>query len=342
MKSILPALARLLRTGLLLAGAFAVVSAAELTVDGPGFRLDGRPLKLWGVRTASASQTPEATRHLIAQLDAYRAHGLNAVAVFYQGSSGGYSNPFSADGTSVDSAHHARMVEILAACERRGMVVIVGIFYQRADFLRTAAAWENAVRSVTRLLRPHRHVILNLANEQNSSLYRDSNPVFDLGDPARLIALCELVHAEDPRRIVGAGGYDHDKNIALGRARSVDALLFDTNGPEDSGALHDRFVAAGVSSKPIVNVEQFGAYSGKADFPKTPGVFTAANRALFLREVEAARTRPGLHTFFFDVRWLQGAGSGHTNRYDLGGDGTEAGPGFRWYAEAVRAAARAP
>lgn len=318
----------------------AVAPAAELAVDGPGFRLDGRPLKLWGVRTASASQTPESTRHLIAQLDAYRAHGLNAVAVFYQGSSGGHSNPFSADGATVDPLHHARMVAIIEACGHRGMVVIVGIFYQRAEFLRTAAAWENAVRTVTRLLRPHRHVMLNLANEQNSSLYRDSNVIFDLGDPARLIALCDLVHAEDPRRIVGAGGYDHDKNIALGRSRGVDVLLFDTNGPEDSGALHDRFVAAGVAGKPIVNVEQFGAYSGKADFPQAPGVFTAANRALFLREVEAARTRPGLHTFFFDVRWLQGAGSGHPNRYDLGGDGSEANPGFRWYAEAVRAATR--
>lgn len=320
---------------------FSLTSAAEVTRDHDRLLLAGQPVKLWGVRTASAAQNADATRHLLAQLDDYQRHGINSVAVFYQGSSGGYSNPFSADGTALDPAHHARMREIIEVCDRRGMIVIVGIFYQRSEFFRTSAAWENAVRTATRVLRPHRNVIINLANEQNSSLYKDSNAIFDLGDPAKLIALCDLVHAEDPKRLVGAGGYDHTKNIALGRARSVDVLLFDTNGPEDSAALFDRFVAAGVTGKPIVNVEQFGAYSAKADFPKTPGVFTAANRALFLREIEAARTRPAFHTFFFDVRWLQGTGHGYTtNRYDFGGDGTEASPGWRWYAEAVRAAAR--
>ncbi len=314
--------------------------AAEVTREGDRLLVAGRPVKLWGVRTASASQNTDATRHLLAQLDDYQRHGINSVAVFYQGSSGGYSNPFSADGTALDPAHHARMREIIEACDRRGMIVIAGIFYQRADFPKAGAAFEAMVRTATRALRPHRNVIINIANEQNSSLYKDSNVVFDLGDPAKLIALCDLVHAEDPKRLVGAGGYDHAKNIVLGRARSVDVLLFDTNGPEDSAALFDRFVAAGVTAKPIVNVEQFGAYSAKPDFPKTPGVFTAANRAIFLREIEAARTR-AFHTFFFDVRWLQGTGHGYTiNRYDFGGDGTESSPGWRWYAEAVRAAAR--
>jgi sugar phosphate isomerase/epimerase len=329
--------------GALWLGCLLAVSApaATLTTAGDRFQLDGVPIKLWGVRTASASQSAEGTRHLVSQLDDYRSHGLNAVAVFYQGSSGGYSNPFSPDGTAIDPAHQARMVEIIEACDRRGMVVVVGIFYQRAEFLRTPTAWTEAVRTVARLLRPHRNVIINLANEQNSSLYRDSNPIFDLGDPARLIELCDVVHAEDPQRLVGAGGYDHAKNIVLGRARSVDVLLFDTNGPEDSGALFDRFVAAGVTGKPIVNVEQFGAYSGKAEFPKTAGVYTESNRALFRREVDAARSRPGLSTFFFDQRWLQGGGTGGANRYDLGGDGTEASPGFRWYAAHVRDAAGA-
>jgi len=331
---------RLLFAGLLACIGFSMTPAAEVARAGDRLLLDGRPLKLWGVRTASAAQTAAATAHLIAQLDAYLAHGINAVTVFYQGSSGGYSNPFSADGAVLDPAHHTRMTEIITACDRRGMIVIVGVFYQRAEFPPTGTAFEAMVRTATRALRPHRNVILNIANEQNSSLYRDSNAVFDLGDPARLIALCDLVHAEDPARLVGAGGYDHAKNITLGRSRSVDVLLFDTNGPEDSGALFDRFVAAGVTDKPIVNVEQFGAYSAKSDFPKRAGVFTAANRALYLREIDAARTRSAFHTFFFDVRWLQGTGHGQTeNRYDLGGEGTEASPGWRWYAAAVRAAA---
>lgn len=316
-------------------------SAAELTREGGRLLLDGKPVKLWGVRTASASQSAENTAHLLAQLDEYQHHGLNSVTVFYQGSSGGYSNPFSADGTQLDPAHQARMVEIIEACDRRGMVVIVGIFYQRSDFFRTAVGWENAVRTATRALRPYRNVVINIANEQNSGLYKDSNGIFDIGSPGALIRLCDVVHAEDKRRLVGAGGYDHTKNIALGVSPSVDLLLFDTNGPEDSAALYDRFVAAGVKDKPIVNVEQFGAYSAKRpDFPEIAGVFTAQNKTLFLREIAAVGSRPYFHTFFFDARRLQGTGHGHaTNRYDLGGDGTEASPGWRWYAEAIKATA---
>lgn len=315
--------------------------AAEITRDGGRLLLDGKPIKLWGVRTASASQSDDSTDQLLAQLDEYQRHGLNSVAVFYQGSSGGYSNPFSPDGADLNPAHHRRMINIIEACDRRGMVVIVGIFYQRSDFFRQAAAWERAVATATRLLRPYRNVIINIANEQNSGLYKDSNGIFDIGDPAALIRLCKVVHAEDKHRLAGAGGYDHAKNIALGLSPNVDLLLFDTNGPEDSGALYDRFVAAGVKDKPIVNVEQFGAYSAKKpDFPTVAGVFTEANKALFLREIAAAQSRPFFHTFFFDARWLQGTGHGHSsNRYDLGGDGTEASPGWRWYAEAVRAQA---
>lgn len=315
--------------------------AAEITRDGGRLLRDGKPVKLWGVRTASASQSADNTEHLLAQLDEYQRHGLNSVTVFYQGSSGGYSNPFSPDGRLLDPAHHARMVKIIEACDRRGMVVIVGIFYQRSDFFRHAAAWEQATATATRMLRPYRNVIINIANEQNSGLYKDSNDIFDIGSPAALIRLCDVAHAEDERRLVGAGGYDHAKNIALGRSSSVDILLFDTNGPEDSGALYDRFVAEGVKDKPIVNVEQFGAYSAKKpDFPDSAGVFIEKNKALFFREIAAVQSRPFFHTFFFDARWLQGTGHGHAiNRYDFGGDGTEASPGWRWYAEAVKAAA---
>ena len=65
-------------------------------------------------------------------------------------------------------------------------------------------------------------------------------------------------------------GYDHDKNIAIG-ARAVDALLFDTNGPESSSHLYLRFLSSGVD-KPMVDVETFGAWTNRF----TPqGVFPA-------------------------------------------------------------------
>jgi fructose-1-phosphate kinase PfkB-like protein len=62
----------------------------------------------------------------------YKAVGINTISVFLQGSSGGFSDPFLENGKSIDPAHWQRMVQIIEACQQRDMVVVVGIFYQRA------------------------------------------------------------------------------------------------------------------------------------------------------------------------------------------------------------------
>jgi hypothetical protein len=307
------------------------ITTPVLTTQGNQFLLDGAPFDMWGIRVGSASQSQTNTDHLLAQLDEYRAHGVNTVTVFYQGSSGGNSDPFTPDGLSVDPAHHARMERILRATAERNMAVVVGIFYQRAPFrLQNAEAVRNAVRTVTRLLRPYRHVIINIANEQNSTGWDDTAALFDFRDPQRIIELCGVVNQEDAARLVGGGGYDDAKNLIIGRSPQVDVLLFDTAGPENSGALHDSFVANGVTGKPIVNVEIFGAWT----VTDQRGVYTDAQKAEHLAEIQRAAARPGLSVFFHSNSWCQEL----PNRYNLGGQGTAADPGIRWYFDAVAAA----
>ena len=227
------------------------------------------------------------------------------------------------------------MVEILRAADSRGMIVVVGIFYQRAPFpFRDKGAVRAVVRTVTESLRPHRNAILNIANEQNSSLWKDSETVCDFRNPEVIIELCRLANEIDPARIVGGGGYDHAHNEKIGRSPDVDVLLFDTNNPEpDSGALYERFVAAGVTGKPIVNVETFGGWTKKF---MPAGVFPPEAKAAYLREVESARRLPGLSVFFHNNPWCQGPAQELPRHYDLGGDGSAEHPGIRWYFEAVR------
>ena len=302
-----------------------------LTTQGPQFLLDGSPFDMWGIRVGSASQNVANTDHLLAQLDDYLAHGVNTVTVFYAGTRGGNSNPFSADGLTVDPAHQARMERILRATAERNMVTVVGIFYQNAPFgLQNAEAVRNAVRTVTRLLRPYRHVIINIANEQNSASWSDSAGIFDFRVPERIIELCAVVNAEDPQRLVGGGGYDHTKNLTIGLSPQVDVLLFDTIGPQNSGTLHDSFVANGVTGKPLVNVELFGAWT-ETD---VRGVYTDAEKAEYFAEIQRADARPGLSVFLHSNSWMQGL----PNRYDLAGQGTAEDPGIRWYFDAVAAA----
>jgi hypothetical protein len=302
-----------------------------LTVRERQFLLDGKPFDMWGIRTASASQSQRMTDHLIAQLDDYKRHGVNTVSVYLMGSAGGYSDPFSPDGRRLDPAHLKRLEQIVRECDRRGMVVVAGIFYQRANppSLRDWEAAKNAVRTATAALKRHRNVILNIANEQNSTNY-EKLPWARVRNTDDVVELCRMARAADAKRIIGAGGYDHAKNEVLGRAAELDVLLFDTSGPEPgSGELFQRFVKAGIS-KPMVNVETFGGWT-RQFLPQ--GVFPEHVKDLYRREVDDAARHDGLYVHFHNNPWCQGE---ENSRYDLAGDGAAANPGIRWYFEYVR------
>jgi hypothetical protein len=162
-----------------------------------------------GISVASASQSDSLTDHLIAQLDDYRRYGVNTIDVFFQGSSGGFSDPFLKKRKAIEKAHLRRMKKILDACDARGMVVIVGIFYQRAmaniDGVREindAEGVRNAVKAVAKALRGYKNLILNIANEQNSGYYKRCG-FFNFNDPKEIIALCKLAKSVAPEMLVG-------------------------------------------------------------------------------------------------------------------------------------------
>jgi hypothetical protein len=310
-----------------------------LKIDGVKFTLDELPFDMWGIRVGSATMSDVYTDHLIDQLDEYRIHGINSLAVFYMGTSGGYANPFTKDdGSELDPDHHRRMVRIIVEAAKRDMVVVAGIFYQRVEpSLRDAEAVREAVRTVTRQLLPYRNVVINIANEHNSHWYSRTgfNDIFNMHDPEKIIELCAVVHEVDPDRLVGAGGYNHDDNVVLGRSSHVNVLLFDTSTDSlSSGDLYRRFRADGVIGKPIVNVETFGGWT--RNWP--PGIFPDSVKASYYREIKDAAAEPGFSVFMHNNPWLQGPAQEHPMRYDLAGHGTEDNPGIRWYFEAVKTA----
>ena len=310
-----------------------------IAVGGRTFTLDGKPFDMWGIRTASASQRSELTDHLLAQLDEYRAHGVNTVDVFYMGSSGAYCDPFSPDGTTIARSHQERMERIISACDQRGMVVVVGIFYQRSDApqLRSWDASKRAVRAVTEALQRFGNVIINVANEQNHPTYAGL-PWGRVLEPDQVLALCRIVKEADPKRLVGAGGYDHKNNEILGRSPRTDVLLFDTAGGESSVELFRRFRAAGVE-KPMVNVEMFGGWTNQF-LPQ--GVFPERVKRAYRDEVDGVSKTEGLYLHFHNTPWCQPFTLGNKTRYDPGGDGTAQDPGIRWYFEHVGERLRQP
>ena len=314
------------------------VSAQVLEIEGEAFLLNGKSFDMWGARVASASQREAYTNDLVSNLDDYKAIGVNCISVFVQGSSGGFSDPFGAGGTSIDRAHLKRLIRIIDECAKRDMVVIVGIFYQRTIKdpaicnLRSEEDIRSAVRLITNKLEPFRNIIINIANEQNSSHYR-SYQAFAFNDPDNIISLCKEVKNADPERIVGGGGYHDSMNVVIGKSKYVDVLLFDTysvdieNG-HHSGWHYDFFKAENVPDKPIVNVEIFGGWTGQF---RPQGVYTAEGKAIHYTEIEEAKKRAGLYVHFHSNPWFQGVAQEFGNRYDLGGEGTHDNPGVRWY-----------
>ena len=308
-----------------------------VTTDGDRICLDGSPVDVWGIRTSSATATDDQCEHLIGQLDDYVEHGVNAVTVFYQGCMGANYDPFSADGTEIDPDHQRRLERIVEACAERGMLVIVGIFYQHAPLgLESVEGVHAAVRTVTESLRPYGHVVINIANEHSSYGWGEFADVFDMRDPDRIVDLCRTVHDADPDRLVGGGGYLPETCAVIGRSGVCDVLMFDTGSEaltgHDSGQCHERLTRAGVREKPVVNVELFGGWT--ESFPR--GVYPPEARLAYEQEVRRAAARPGLSVFFHSNLWCQ-----HPElpmRYDLGGQGTADDPGIRWYFEQVRAA----
>ena len=273
-----------------------------LSIEGSAFFMDGKPFNMWGIRVASATEDGQSLAHLSAQLDDYSKYGVNTLAV------------------------------------------VIGIFYQRVpeDRIRLQD-WEasvNAVRTVAEWLkkRNFRNVILNIANEQNSSYYRDK-PWSRVGNPDDILYLCRTAKEANPGLIVGAGGYNLEKNIVIGNSLDTDVLLFDTSIPEEPSIYHFRKYQESGIRKPMVNVEMFGAWTKKfAD-----GVFIGnPSIRYYYEEVDSVSSTNGLYTFFFAQDWVQGKSTGKVNRYELGGAGTPEDPGIRWYFEYVKESTSSP
>src|SRR6266850_7591626 len=115
------------------------------------------------------------TREFISALPAYRAHGLLAVCLNLQGGSPqGYSwhqpwriGGFTADG-ALKPAWAARLEKVIAACDRLGMVVILGLFYgkQSGTFKDEAAVKAAVTNTVDWLLeRGTANVLIEIGNE---------------------------------------------------------------------------------------------------------------------------------------------------------------------------------
>ncbi|MEY2881238.1 MAG: hypothetical protein RLZZ15_3618 [Verrucomicrobiota bacterium] len=179
-------------------------------------------------------------REFIAAMPVWRAHGLLAVTVNFQGGSPeGYSSKqtwvsgaYEADG-ALRPAFADRMRRVLDAADALGMVVIVGYFYFGQDErLRDEAAVVHATDTTTRwfLDGGWRNVLVEVNNETNPRSYDHA-----ILRPDRVHELIERVRntTRDGRRLLvgtsyGGGGIPQENVV-----RASDFLLIHGNGVGD-------------------------------------------------------------------------------------------------------------
>jgi hypothetical protein len=179
-------------------------------------------------------------REFIAAMPVWRAHGLLAFTINFQGGSPeGYSrrqpwsNPgFAPDGTPLP-AYLERMARIINSADDLGMVVVLGYFYFGQDQrLADEAAVVRATDAVTRWVLDHgwRNVIVEINNECNGT-YDHA-----ILKPARVHELIERVKGmKSPggHRLLVSTSYGGNRVPLENVVRAADFLLLHGNGVGD-------------------------------------------------------------------------------------------------------------
>jgi lysophospholipase L1-like esterase len=203
--------------------------------------------------TARADFNPDAnTDNFIAQIPDYAAHGVRAFTICLQGGMPGYegavNSAFNPDGSLRDD-YLRRVRRVIEACDRQGVAVILGCFYQRQDqILKDADAVRAGVANVARWIKTSglTNVMLEIANEFDHGGF--DHPI--IRTPDGMAELIRLAKDNHPDLLVSASGLGHGKMFDP-VARAADFLLIHFNGTPHAD-IPGRIQALGKYEKPIV------------------------------------------------------------------------------------------
>jgi sugar phosphate isomerase/epimerase len=298
----------------------------EFEVRGDRAFLGGQPFELWGLRCGNALHSESVTERHVRALDNMVAHGINAIAVYVQGSNGGWpdedaaADGYGRDG-SLSPAFAARLERLVRECDRRGMVVCVGLFSPRKDQrLEGEAAVRRAVEETARFLQERRlrNVFVDLMHEFDHTERADQPLLREPDGAAKKAKLAAWFHGASEGIEVGCCPYEKSPTGTTFAGMDVRIVQKSMAIPAEGW---------------VVNVE-----SQKRDAYQNDGVFAPGGVEAALEDCERYLAAPNA-AMFFHAAYVQGIGnfSGTAPHPEMGGTGSTAGNrGVRFYFEWVR------
>jgi hypothetical protein len=288
--------------------------------------LGGQPVDLWGLRCGNALHSTVVTERHIRNLDNMVAHGINTIGVYIQGSNGGWpdsgaaTNGFGRDGRLRPEIAE-RLENLVREADRRGMVVMVGLFTHRKDEeFYDEAAIRRAVEEAAAFLRDRRlrNVFVDLVHEFSHPTRMDQ-PLFREPDgAAKKAKLTAWFEAVAPHIEAGVC-----PDINSGTADSypgMDVRIIQKEMPIPA----DGFV---------VNVE-----TKRQDAYQNDGIFNQTNLDYIFADCRRFKAVPN-GAMLFHAGFIQGITnySGSAPHPEMGGYGTGSRDrGVRFYYEWVR------
>ena len=202
----------------------------------PGARAEGLLMNVRMVNavfedTNRTDFDPEAnTDKFMAQIADYFAYGVRAFTINLQGGMPGYegavNSAFSPDGSLCES-YLKRVRRVIEACDREGVIVILGCYYQRQDqILKDAEAVRTGVVNTVRWVKKSgfTNVVLEIANEFEHSGF--DHPL--LGTAEGEVELIQLARETAPDLLVSTSGLGRG-TIPDSVARASDFILIHFN-----------------------------------------------------------------------------------------------------------------
>ena len=244
-------------------------SATSVSIDGTNWKINnaithpGAPAEglLMNVRMVNSTfedaskpdfDSTTNTDQFLSKIPEYKSYEVRAITLNLQGGFPGYegavNSAFRPNG-ALKKPYMKRIKRVIDECDKQGMVVILGLFYQRQDqILNDAEAVKRAVVNAMKWIQENKitNVAIEIANEYDHNGFDHHQFKSATGE----LELIRLAKKTAPNLLVSTSGLGHGRMDAM-IAEEADFILIHFNGTKIED-IPSRIQAFKKFNKPIV------------------------------------------------------------------------------------------